>query len=424
MPSRLPRPSALLGLGAIALVLLLASCGDTLDELLDVETPGRIREETLADPTNARLLVSSAVGSFECALASYALSTGLLGDELSDTENFTQWFFDQRDLDENTDGGDCASFTAVYVPLSTARWQADYAVGLLDEWTDTQVPDRRSLLATALTYAGYSLVLFGEGMCEAAIDGGPRLDPSQLTQLAEERFSRAIEIAQAVAEQDVLDLARVGRARARLNLDRTAEAAEDAALVTPGFVWNASYSAAAARAENKIFTAVQRDRFASVEDDYRDLQHAGILDPRVRLIDSGQPGHDGTHNVWLQTKYPAIDAPIVMASYVEAQLIVAEAAVAGGDPDAAVAIINELHARAGLPAFSSSSTDETMDQVMYERRAEFFLDGHHLGDVRRYGLPLTPAAGSPYLLQKGGVYGDSRCVPLSAREALNNPNAR
>lgn len=50
------------------------------------------------------------------------------------------------------------------------------------------------------------------------------------------------------------------------------------------------------------------------------------------------------------------------------------------------------------------------------------LEGQHLGDIIRYGVPLTPAAGAPY--PGGGVYGSQRCLPLPDVERDNNPALR
>jgi hypothetical protein len=41
-------------------------------------------------------------------------------------------------------------------------------------------------------------------------------------------------------------------------------------------------------------------------------------------------------------------------------------------------------------------------------------------DIKRYGIPLTPPAGTPYPL--GGFYGDETCYPLPDVERNNNPN--
>ena len=44
-------------------------------------------------------------------------------------------------------------------------------------------------------------------------------------------------------------------------------------------------------------------------------------------------------------------------------------------------------------------------------------------DIRRLGLPLIPAVGTPYQPGvKGGTYGDQTCIPIPVIETFNNPN--
>ena len=60
-------------------------------------------------------------------------------------------------------------------------------------------------------------------------------------------------------------------------------------------------------------------------------------------------------------------------------------------------------------------------QVIEERRRELFLEGHRLGDMRRFQVPLNPATGTTYTTG-GGTYGDQTCFPLPDVEKINNPN--
>ncbi len=95
--------------------------------------------------------------------------------------------------------------------------------------------------------------------------------------------------------------------------------------------------------------------------------------------------------------------------------------MAAGNLANAVSIINALHTAAGLPAtFSSSDATEIMDQIIYERQAELFLEGHRFGDIRRYNVTLDPAPGTPY--HTGGEYLDTRCFPIPGIESDANPN--
>jgi starch-binding outer membrane protein, SusD/RagB family len=409
--------------GVMAVAALGATgCEDFVDGLLSVSPPGQVTAEALEDPANARLLVDGVVADFECALAFYILSSALLGDELVDTHPFVgAWDYERRGF-ANGEGAyaglTCDAVGAlfgVYKPVSTARWSADHALRRLQEWSDARVPDRQELIATAAAYSGYSHILLGEGFCSAAVDGGPELTPAQIFELARERFTTAIEVGQAAGLTDIVHMARVGRARAALSLGLGAEARADAVAVPDDFVYYARYSMASDRSGNHVFRRVNRFRWATVGPLYRSLEWEGVPDPRVALIETGEPA-DPFHDAWLQTKYGTEGAPIPMASWREARLI--EAEVEGGAR--AVEIFDALHEAAGLPPFSSTDEEEIREHLILTRARELFLEGHHIHDIIRFDLPLNPAPGTAF--PKGGVYGTTTCLPLPQVERVNNPS--
>lgn len=99
-----------------------------------------------------------------------------------------------------------------------------------------------------------------------------------------------------------------------------------------------------------------------------------------------------------------------LAKYSEAQLIIAENLANTGNLSGAVAIVSALGTANGQPAFNPSplTKEAVIAQIIEERRREFFLEGHRLGDLRRYGLPPAPATGTPYVSGRGGI----RCSEL------------
>jgi len=122
-------------------------------------------------------------------------------------------------------------------------------------------------------------------------------------------------------------------------------------------------------------------------------------------------------------KYPLASSVIPVARYAEAQLIIAEAKVAANDLAAAAAAINAARAtHPGLPTFSATglTAADVKNQIIEERRRELYLEGHRLGDIRRYNVPLSPTPGTAYPF--GGVYGTQSCFPLPDVEKINNPN--
>jgi hypothetical protein len=386
--------------------------------LLEVEAPSRILEQTLLQPSNATVLVAGAVADFECALGNFVLTGGTLADEFSDSQaNAATWDIDRRTNFPATAlfaTGGCGGF-GVYTPLSIARFQADQALRLLDKWTDAEVPGRAALQAQAAAFAGYSYVLMGEMFCSCAFDLGPELQPGGVFALAEERFTRVINATGAPA--DLRNLAFVGRARARINQGKRTEAAADAAQVPAGFVYTAKTTAAAGRAENRIFRFNNTTGTVTVDSQFRAHRVGDTPDPRVNVADAGRGGSLPAVRLWVQNKYRSLSDPIPMATWREAVLIRAE--VAGGQT--AVQLINQLRTASNLPAFSSTVDSQIQAQVREERRRELFLEGHRLFDTIRFNLPLVPAAGSVFP-NGGGNYGSNKCLPLPDVERLNNPN--
>jgi hypothetical protein len=208
----------------------------------------------------------------------------------------------------------------------------------------------------------------------------------------------------------------VGRARARLNQNKRAEAAADAALVPNNFVFNARTTAASGRAENRVFRLNNTSGTVSVDSSFRNLTVGGVPDTRVPVADAGRGGSLPTVRLWVQNKYGSLAASIPIATWREALLIRAE--VAGGQE--AVGYINQLRGRLTLPQFQSTDNNAIAAQVREERRRELFLEGHRLYDTIRFNIPPYPAVGAVFP-NGGGTYGSNKCLPLPDIERLNNP---
>lgn len=179
---------------ASALMVPLGAC----DSLLDVKAPSRVPAEDLESPAAAALLVQSAVGDFDCALASYITTTSQVVDEFMGVHIYSAEAFDydRRTVDparQQYATRECGEYGAIYQPLSTAIWQADNVLADLEGYTDEEVTDRARLMQTAAAYAGYGRVLLGEGFCTAAIDTGPELTSQEIFDDAEALFTRALD---------------------------------------------------------------------------------------------------------------------------------------------------------------------------------------------------------------------------------------
>jgi hypothetical protein len=407
--------------GAVSLLALIAlplACNQ-LDKALAVESPSRLPVKDLEKPETAELLVRSSSTDFKCALGAFVVAGGLMSGELVDaTQTASRWIYDRRVIvpaDAQYSTSICEAI-GVYSPISTARWTADNALRHLEGWTDAQVPDRQKLMAQAAINAGFSLIMLGEAFCSAAVDLSAEETPAQMFAQAEDRFTKAIAAATASGDNNLLNAAYVGRARSRIDRNDKAGAAADAARVPIDFVF-LSDGGDVGRQQNRVFEQNNKSLAVSVAPAYRNVVYGTTADPRVNVRNEGRNGQDASTPLFTQQKYASLGAPLVVASGVEAQLILAEAQ--GGA--AAVNIINALHARAGLPQdFASTDPVVILAQIIEERRRELFLQGNRLFDVNRFNLTQVPSPGLAY--PKGGSYGTQRCMPLPDVERLNNPN--
>jgi starch-binding outer membrane protein, SusD/RagB family len=431
---RSPKPSAF----ASTCLLLIALAGPTTacNDLLNVDIPSQVVAQNLDDPTFATLLVHSAQTDFECAWGRYVLAQGIHGDEFADGQFSVgaYWGTDRRTTTDEANplhtnscdaGLQSEAFPGVYTPLQVARYQAEDVARRLDSWEG--IAGRDTLKAKLRLYEGYSIVLLGESYCSLAIDVGPELTRATAFAEAEARFTDAINLA-GTAAPAVRNAALVGRARARLNIavannqvvnaTKLAEAGADAQQVPAGFVFNATFGDNVTRRYNSTFHSNNFSRYFTVEDDFRNVMHMGVRDPRVNVVNEGIAAFNGVTPLWTQRKYATRGASMPVARYAEAQLILAEAQ--GGQ--AAVDIINALHTAAGLPPYAGGTPDEIRQHIIAERSIELVFEGHHLGDKIRYNLPFTPAAGTPFPPHAGGVYGSTTCLPLPRAEKEANPN--
>jgi hypothetical protein len=402
------------------------------NSLLTVDNPSNVPDESLSDPTLAPVLVSAALQTLQCGVENFAGTAGMLSGEYLSANGFVdnhiwEWrgVIEIKGAPGSCNFGRTTTAMGFYTPLQQARFQLDDAFKRLDGFTDAQVPNRALMMAQTRAYAGYAYLLLGEGMCEMALDNGPKMTREQVIAVAEERFSDAITRAGAgtgTEFQSLLNMARVGRARARLDLKKLPDAAADAALVPTGFVRNAEFTeGGVATREDRLYNLTIRNDFISVADAYRNMTVNGVAgsvaDPRVKTRDAGRNGADGVTRMWQQQKFIAQlgGTPIPIASWNEAQLIFAEATggQAGFDAINRVRTANSVPVLTGAPPTGQAF----IDLVLEERRRQLFSEGQRYVDMLRYNLPFTKGVN-----RKGQTFSDLTCVPLPDVETRNNPN--
>lgn len=410
-------------IGGHVLAILLLSGLVACDSLLDVSNPAQVEEADLDNPALAETMVNSALGRFECAFVNYIIAVAVVHEEflhgsswVSLTPHATRDIAGLEGQDGACPGGRSSNTTGAYTPLQQARYLAEDGARRIEEFPDEAVPGKDDMLGWLAAYAGYSTLLLGEGYCEIAFDSGPLQTRQEAFARAEERFSSAISIAQSIGESEMEYMALVGRARARLNRGDLAGAAADAEQIPEGFVRYAEYSAGiSGDRENRIYNFHNVTRLVTTNwMEYGDLTLGdGVPDPRVPVEHTpGELTQSRGVEFWEQKKYPAANSPIPIASWEEAQLIIAEAR-----PEEAEAAINRLRSSQGLPAYEPSGEGILAD-VIEERRRQLFLEGHRINDRIRHNIPFL-FTGENHL---GEFLGEAVCFPLPLSETENNPN--
>ena len=437
MINNLTRTRDLATWGALLGTLLLAAACNPNQALdvkdIDVVSPGQLNDKS-ALPT----LRNGVLSTFQLAFSGgadlangghegQATMSGLLGDEFLNAESFPDRIsVDQRDIIPSN-----LSLVALFLDLSRARATADFAssqYNKLDAGADGQ--------SEVLSLAGFSYVLFGENYCSgvpfSTIDAGGNItygDPQtrdEVLQIAVAKFDSAITIATAQEDADLLNLARVGKARALLDLNQ-ADAAATAASEVPGsFQYLVRSSSNSLRQNNGIWNYTANTFAFSVpeREGGNGLPYITANDPRLDVVVTGQLGFDRATPFNLQLKYPDQQANVVLASGIEARLIEVEAQFRAGTPGPAIATLNALRAFAGLDPLVDPGTDIERTNLLFQERA-FWMWGtaHRLGDMRRLVRQYSRTQDTVFPVgeyHKGGEYGSDVNFPVSSDER-NNP---
>lgn len=360
--------------GAVALIFTSMAC----NQLLDVTNPGDVTEEALQGEEALPVVVNGVYGDFQDAYDEAVQFAALFTDELVHSGSFPSF----AQVDDRAITPSNVEMEDLYTELGTARFTADRAVTNIRDVLGADA-ESSPLLAMALALAGYSRVILADNFCQVTLDVGAPLSPAEVYGQAIDMFTQAIQVAQAADADSTLNLALVGRARARLNTGDLGGATADAAQVPADFVFSIDYTVNTAREENEIVIFTRDRREMSVGEPFRDTG-----DPRVPVCagapgapnecpfaTEGEFGPDNQTPLFVQLKYPLRESDLRLASGAEAALIAAEAA--GQD-------------------------------VAQERALELWLEGHRLADMRRRNDPF--------------LQGGDSCFPIPQSEIDTNPN--
>jgi hypothetical protein len=380
-------------------ILLALLQGCSLSDLVRVDTSSntdkQVDNEIVNSYSGAMGLYYEAVGQIARATSTYTRFTGFWTDELAVIGDEIGADIDARIAGDSSAGGD-----PVFYALSRARILAQHARGALQRY-----PGQASShnIGELFAIEGMAEVMLAEGYCSGIpLTKAPYGENFQYTR----GFSTVEVLRHAITLFDsalvygadsvpVATLARVGKARALLNLGEYTEAEQVVAEVALNGAYILSYIGTGS---NGYWTGFERQNgtIANIEGNNGMVWIA----PTVELQDPRVPVKLDTISGIVQFSVPATQAKYVggtttqiLADGIEAKLIQAETQLQPAENPGGswLTTLNTLRATIGLPDTSDpgvglspdAAARARVDLLFRERAFWLYLTGHRQGDLRR-----------------------------------------
>lgn len=419
--------SAVRGLLAIAMTTALTACS------FDVTNPGPVQDQFLDSAAARPAIINGAGRDLSNALNWIAYTGGAVSREIfpaGSTGSFGITPLQQvgRLVPEESD--------AYWELGQRARWEAESGTDRFKKSMGTATFAKSAQAAQILLWAGYANRLLGENMCEATINGGPRLQSTVFLTRADSELTEALTIATAAGDTKTATAARAARAAVRADLGNWNAAVTDASGIADAFVFPIPYYSTDQDQYNRIYWASANTpyRAHTVWNTFYDQYYASNRDPRVPWAQSTKDVYGDARVLTIgqvpwhyQTKYAKRDASINLSSGWEMRLVAAEGSLVAGDFAGAMPLINKHRVALGLQPWTATTLDEAWTALKRERGIELWLEGRRLGDLRRWTAAARPGALSPFEVPGPTSYLDAAqtlCFPISTSELQTNPNLR
>lgn len=430
----------------LAFAVALGACLQLGCGLLDTDSSDIVDPSNLDTPEGAQSKYLGAISNFTFAKDGDGDSDSRFGTDglvllaglMSDEFIFATTPPSEQEIDQLGATNTNPTIAGLYLNLHRARAATEDAAERLARFSldgdaDPGIPEMLAL-------SGYTYIYFSENFCPAVpysstsngtFIPGPQIPRDSALRIAIGRFDSAITLSIADGLPAIEALARVGKARALLNIDTSlvvmATTADSVvAPVASDFAYNTEHTDATVRLENHVL-GYGRDGLWSVADleGGSGLPFVSALDPRVPYIDTGELGLDGITPVFAAIKYPSVDSPIPVADGTEARLIQAETLLRQGQFATMNSALNALRATIPLPDLPVPATQaEAEDQLFSERGFWLFATAHRLGDLRRLVRQYARPVGTVFPTggyHKGGGYSNQVSLLIPVSES-SNPN--
>jgi len=406
--------------------------------LLDVSNPTLTQDQDIANTAGATARVGTVRLYFNDVISIIAANIALFTDEqtydaMPSNQNLQALALDQRNSQEYENLFDVASDPHLGA-LDYIVTNAGIALAPVRAYADTSV--RGDLLAQLFVMRGYAIVQMAEDICPGfpindvsptneVVYSHPYTTDAALTYGIEQLDSALVDGRDSA---QYLNLARVLKARALLDLGQYADVAATLANVPADFVYMPEIS------DNPLGPPCLAcwefgDRRAVGDSEGRNGMPFVSAHDSVRVPVTKTPYTryaNSSDTLYASQTYPTATTKLVLASGIEASLMRAEVALHNNDATW-IDTLNVLRSTVGLTALSAPTADTAKVNLLYRERAFWlYFTGHRLGDMRRlirnYGRdPETVFPTGAYPL--GGSYGTATAIPfILVNQAAYNRN--
>lgn len=474
--SRVKQWSALVWLSASVFGLSMLGCHNLIgSQDLPSGTPDPSYYNNAAGALGMR---NAAVYVFGTELPDYIVTTGLLADELTNVSTLTNSIggslsnggavrdpLDERKLPELSYGS-AGSYRsdAAYNNLQGTRVALLQAIGQLGAYDSTgkdtaalKPAAGRALRGELYALYGYTEIMLADLFCSGVplstlnfqhdFTYNPGSSWDAVYKDAISKFDTALVLAADSAR--ILNLARVGQGRAYLDLGKYTAAADDVSNVPRDFEYHLLELFVQPQT---TYNRISQDATTSDREGGVGLPYLTDGDPRtadtvIDYWDESVKIRAGFPRVYNASFHAATgEAPVTIASWIEARLIQAESALQSGNIPGWLALLNQLRQTAPIPGTTTADpsrlpdltdpgaglTGAAMDSARFalmfrERATWLYMTGHRQGDLRRQlrqysrywnnQSKLYPTG--VYLGIGSGTYGTDVNAPIPANEYLN-----
>jgi SusD family len=423
------------GLCIAAALVAAAGCKD----LLTVQNPQAFTDDATNNPLLLPAVAAGAEGDFQVSLDNLLIFSGLLSDEFWHVGAWVDW----QDVSvgkvrPNWPQNNSNTFNDAENNMLLARGTATSAVKRFERVMKDTAHTSPLFVTAELAWA-WSHLYLGMSVCQLpASPGTAMVSDSVVLKQAADTFAALLPIIAAAHfakpsdQQDRLNQARAGAARANLLVGNYASALTYAQLVPAGFKYDAIYSLNSGFQNNQManqgnanynrsysIRGIWHQYIDTLAGQMRDI-YSGKLDPRLQLGHDNNnargydKGTDGVTKFYSINKYTSYASPITITRSEEMNLIVAEVRWRQGAFQPALDALNLNRAAVGLAPMLLPTTGDVSTQIrdmlLQERFAVLFGEGHRLEDLYRFGL----------VRERLGTNRATK-LPLSRTEQLGNP---